>query len=91
MKRQSTAQESAFQLPTQQMLFVLLAVLVTLLGVQQFQRWSPAQSQHLLQPQVRSVATEQLNPVSSHTTDRGFQPMQGMSAQALPDQPRWVF
>lgn len=96
MNRQRLAQLRIAPLHLQQGLFASLALLVTLIAGQQFQRWQDTQApaprmavQHLTQTQTH------FTPVSSSLT--GSSPVQLMTvdqAQPVlesPRQERWVF
>jgi hypothetical protein len=72
MNRPQAAKASALSQPMHQALFLVLAVLVTLLAVQQYAHWvSVSQQSLLLPPQVRLVDTAHLNPASAHWVGHG--------------------
>lgn len=94
MNRPYAAQVSASSQPVRQMLFVLLAALVTLVAVQQYGRWVAAQpDQHLLPSQTRLVDTARLNPASSRwvgpQTAQNIERVQ--ATEAAPHAVSWVF
>lgn len=94
MNRLNAAQASASSLPVRQALFVILAILVTLVAVQQYARWTAAQQQDLLlPPQVRLVDTAKLNPASAqwagHEQLQGIERVQASEPEAKTQ--RWVF
>lgn len=72
MNRPQAAKASALSQPMHQALFLVLAVLVTLLAVQQYAHWvSVSQQGLLLPPQVRLVDTAHLNPASARWVGHG--------------------
>jgi len=93
MNSQRFAQLRISPLRLQQGLFASLALLVTLVVGQQFQRWDS--HQETLQIQQPFTPSHTYNTVSapvSKETALSFQPVQGVTATAeLPRQQSWVF
>lgn len=94
MNRQRLAAVSVSTESVRQVLFVILALLVTLLAGQQYQRWSQAQ-QHdlLLEPQARPVAASQFTQASAKASNQAalYQVERSAEVTEVPNQPRWVF
>lgn len=94
MNRQRPAAVSVSTESVRQVLFVMLALLVTLLAGQQYQRWSQAQ-QHdlLLEPQARPVAAAQFTQASAKASGQAalYQVERSAEVVQAPNQPRWVF
>lgn len=94
MNRQRPAAVSVSTESVRQVLFVMLALLVTLLAGQQYQRWSQAQ-QHdlLLEPQARPVAAAQFTQASAKASNQAalYQVERSAEVVQAPSQPRWVF
>lgn len=94
MNRQRLAQLRIAPLHLQQGLFASLALLVTLIAGQQFQRWQDTQAPAHRMP-VQHLTQTHFTPVSSSLT--GSSPVQLMTvdqAQPVlesPRQERWVF
>lgn len=94
MNRQRLAQLRIAPLHLQQGLFAVLALLVTLIAGQQFQRWQDSQAPAPRVP-VHHFTQTHFSSVSSQLNDRA--PMHLMAvdqAQPLEDAPRqerWVF
>jgi len=95
MSRQRAAQLRISPLHIQQGLFAVLALLITLIGGQQFQRWT--QSQQPEAPRVSFQYPVQTHFSAVHSTPADSAPMRMMDvdqAQPLdemPPQERWVF
>ena len=95
MSRQRAAQLRISPLHIQQGLFAVLALLITLIGGQQYQRWGQSQQQEAPRVSVQ-------HPMQTHfsAADRTFAdsaPMrmmdvdQARDAEDMPHQERWVF
>lgn len=94
MNRQRLAAVSVSNESVRQVLFVMLALLVTLLAGQQYQRWSQAQQHELLlEPQARPVAASQFIQASAKSSDQAalYQVERSAEVAQVPNQPRWVF
>lgn len=94
MNRQRLAAVSVSTESVRQVLFVILALLVTLFVGQQYQRWSQVQQHELLlEPQARPVAASQFAPASARASDQAafYQVERSAEVAQLPNQPRWVF
>jgi len=94
MNRPYAAQVSASSEPVRQVLFLVLAVLVTLVAVQQYGRWVAAQpDQHLLPSRTRLVDTARLNPASAQwvgpQTAQNIERVQ--STEPAPHTQSWIF
>ena len=94
MNRQRLAAVSVSTESVRQVLFVILALLVTLLAGQQYQRWSQAQQHELLlEPQARPIAASQFTQASAKASDQAalYQVERSAEVAQVPNQPRWVF
>ncbi|KAB0497982.1 hypothetical protein [Pseudomonas vancouverensis] len=95
MNRQRAAQLHISPLHIQQGLFAVLALLITLIGVQQFQRWEQSQQQDAPTLNFEKPVQSHFSAVSSRQADST--PMRMMDVdQASPvgeirHQERWVF
>ncbi|CAM3301482.1 hypothetical protein BZK31_02310 [Pseudomonas floridensis] len=95
MNSQRIAQLRISPLHVQQGLFLLLALLVTLIAIQQFQRWTQASQVTETRQQIihssasyRSVSA----PVSQGTAALSLRPVEGVvSANEVAPQQKWVF
>ena len=91
MNRHSPAQGFNSSLPVRQALFGTLALLMTLIGGQQYQYWTQA-PEVLLKPQSHSITPAHFSPVSSQAGDAVLRPMDSVeSVSDMPKQQRWVF
>ena len=94
MSRQSLAQLRISPLHLQQGLFASLALLVTLIGGQQFQQWQHAQQQALRVPAHVFTQTHFSQAGSASAASAPMQMMavdQAQPALEAPAQQRWVF
>ena len=94
MSRQSLAQLRISPLHLQQGLFASLALLVTLIGGQQFQQWQHAQQQALRVPAHAFTQTHFSQAGSASAASAPMQMMavdQAQPALEAPAQQRWVF
>ncbi|MCK1789926.1 hypothetical protein [Pseudomonas violetae] len=96
MNRQRAAQLRISPLHIQQGLFAVLALLITLIGGQQFQRWEQNQQQEA--PQLLSFkypTQTHFSAASSQARDstslRMMDVDQAQPANEMPRQERWVF
>ncbi|MBK5538208.1 hypothetical protein JFV28_13175 [Pseudomonas sp. TH05] len=95
MSRQSLAQLRISPLHLQQGLFASLALLVTLIGGQQFQQWQHAQQQQALRVPAHQFTQTHFSQAGSASAASA--PMQMMAvdqaqpALEAPAQQRWVF
>ena len=94
MNSQRIAQLRISPLYIQQGLFLLLALLVTLIAIQQFQRWTHASDAALVKEQIihRSVSYSAVNAPMVHGSSQSIRPVEGLVAEgeAAPQQ-KWVF
>ncbi|MEZ1316766.1 hypothetical protein QIW53_12135 [Pseudomonas fluorescens] len=95
MNRQRAAQLRISPLHIQQGLFAVLALLITLIGGQQYQRWM--QSQQPEAPRVSFQYPVQTHFSAVHSTAADSAPMrmmdvdQAQPVDEMPPQDRWVF
>ncbi|VVM90296.1 hypothetical protein PS662_02792 [Pseudomonas fluorescens] len=95
MSRQRAAQLRISPLHIQQGLFAVLALLITLIGGQQFQRWEQGQQQEAPRVPIQHPTQTHFSAVSSSFVDSAPMRMmdvdQAQPADELPRQERWVF
>ncbi|WP_085723470.1 hypothetical protein [Pseudomonas sp. R37(2017)] len=95
MNRQRVAELHLSPVPVQQGLFAVLALLITLIGGQQFLRWEQSQPPEVLRPVISHPTQTHFSAVSS--SQANSTPMRMMDVdQAGPvgevrHQERWVF
>ena len=83
------AQASVTSQPVQQALFLTLAIIVTLLMCQQYQRW--VQTQVVAPVAFHSVSTQHFVPALAQAHQRPELQQVGGIAQQQTQQPHWVF
>jgi len=95
MNRQRAAQLRISPLHIQQGLFAVLALLITLIGGQQFQRWEQSQQQEVTRVPIQHPTQTHFSAVSSSFADsvpmRMMDVDQAQPADEMPRQERWVF
>jgi hypothetical protein len=95
MSRQRAAQLRISPLYLQQGLFAVLALLITLIGGQQFQRWEQSQQQEAPRLSIQHPTQTHFSAASSHQADsppmRMMDVDQAQPADEMPPQERWVF
>ncbi|MHC8316920.1 hypothetical protein [Pseudomonas sp. LB3P31] len=95
MNRQRAAQLRISPLHIQQGLFAVLALLITLIGGQQFQRWEQSQQQEAPQLSFKYPTQTHFSAASSQPADstalRMMDVDQAQPADEMPRQERWVF
>ncbi|MGZ7458126.1 hypothetical protein ACXPVS_15440 [Pseudomonas sp. Ma2-10] len=95
MSRQRAAQLRISPLHLQQGLFAVLALLITLIGGQQFQRWELSQQQEVPRLSIQHPTQTHFSAASSHQADsppmRMMDVDQAQPADEMPRQERWVF
>ena len=95
MNRQRAAQLRISPLHIQQGLFAVLALLITLIGGQQFQRWEQSQQQEAPRVSIQHPPQTHFSAVSSSFADsvpmRMMDVDQAQPADELTHQERWVF
>ena len=95
MSRQRAAQLRISPLHIQQGLFAVLALLITLIGGQQFQRWEQSQQQEVPRVPIQHPTQTHFSAVSSTAVDSAPMRMmdvdQAQPADEMPRQERWVF
>lgn len=95
MNRQHAAQLRISPLHIQQGLFAVLALLITLIGGQQFQRWEQSQQQEAPRVSIQHPPQTHFSAVSSSFADSAPTRMmdvdQAQPADELTHQERWVF
>ncbi|AZD76697.1 hypothetical protein [Pseudomonas chlororaphis] len=95
MKRQRLAQLSVSPLHLQQGLFASLALLVTLIGGQQFSRWEQSQQQEAVRLPVYHTTQTHFSAVSTRFADSAplhlMDVEQAQPATGTAYQERWVF
>lgn len=95
MTRLRAAQLRVSPLHIQQGLFAVLALLITLIAVQQYQHWEQGQEQeaphvsiqHPIQTHFSAVSTNAAESTSLRMMDVD----QAQTVDAMPQQERWVF
>lgn len=94
MNSQRIAQLRISPLHIQQALFLLLAVLVTLIAIQQFQQWTQASETNLVKHPV-SHSTPSIRAFNAAAVNGGAQairPVDGLvSVDEVAPQQKWVF
>lgn len=95
MSRQRAAQLRISPLHIQQGLFAVLALLITLIGGQQFQRWEQAQQPEAPRMSFQHPTQTHFSAVSSTSADSAPMRMmdvdQAQPVDEMPRQERWVF
>jgi hypothetical protein len=95
MSRQRAAQLRISPLHLQQGLFAVLALLITLIGGQQFQRWEQSQQQEAPHLSIQHPTQTHFSAASSNQADsppmRMMDVDQAQPADEMPRQERWVF
>ncbi|RMS13103.1 hypothetical protein ALP72_00677 [Pseudomonas coronafaciens pv. coronafaciens] len=95
MNSQRIAQFRISPLHLQQGLFLLLALLVTLIAIQQFQRWNPSsEAAQTIQPFIHSNSISYREVSASATKDMSssVRPVDGLvSVDEVAPQQKWVF
>ena len=95
MSRQRAAQLRISPLHIQQGLFAVLALLITLIGGQQFQRWEQNQQQEAPRLSIQHPTQTHFSAASSNQADSAPMRMmdvdQAQPADEMPRQERWVF
>ncbi|MBD9588237.1 hypothetical protein IB254_14305 [Pseudomonas sp. PDM03] len=95
MNRQRAAQLRISPLHIQQGLLAVLALLITLVGGQQFQRWEQSQQQEAPSVSIQHPTQTHFSAVSSSFADSAPTRMmdvdQAQPADELTRQERWVF
>lgn len=95
MSRQRAAQLRISPLHIQQGLFAVLALLITLIGGQQYQRWEQSQQQEAPRVPIQHPTQNHFSAVSSTFVDSAPMRMmdvdQAQPADEMPRQERWVF
>ena len=95
MNRQRATQLRISPLHIQQGLFAVLALLITLIGGQQFQRWEQSQQQEVPRVPIQHPTQTHFSAVSSSLADsvpmRMMDVDQAQPADELTHQERWVF
>ncbi|KQV23041.1 MULTISPECIES: hypothetical protein [unclassified Pseudomonas] len=95
MSRQRAAQLRISPLHIQQGLFAVLALLITLIAGQQFQRWEQNQQQEAPRLSIQHPTQTHFSAASSNQADsppmRMMDVDQAQPADEMPRQERWVF
>jgi hypothetical protein len=95
MSRQRAAQLRISPLHLQQGLFAVLALLITLISGQQFQRWEQSQQQEAPRLSIQHPTQTHFSAASSNQADsppmRMMDVDQAQPANEMPRQERWVF
>ncbi|WLG45094.1 hypothetical protein [Pseudomonas sp. FP1740] len=95
MNRQSAAQFRLSPLHVQQGLFALLALLITLIGGQQYMRWEQSQQPEAPHLSIPHPPQTHFSAVSSNPADNASIRMMGVDqarpVDEMPSQERWVF
>ncbi|KPG99470.1 hypothetical protein AEQ67_10065 [Pseudomonas sp. RIT-PI-q] len=95
MSRQRAAQLRISPLHIQQGLFAVLALLITLIGGQQFQSWKQSQQQDAIRVSIQHPTQTHFSAASSNQADLAPMRMmdvdQAQPADEMPRQERWVF
>ncbi|RRV09184.1 hypothetical protein EGJ27_05275 [Pseudomonas sp. v388] len=94
MNSQRIAQMRISPLHIQQGLFLLLALLVTLIAIQQFQRWTQASDAALVKQQIihSSVSYRAVSAPMVHSNAQSIRPVDGLvSVSEAAPQEKWVF
>ena len=95
MSRQRAAQLRISPLHIQQGLFAVLALLITLIAGQQFQRWEQNQQQEAPRLSIQHPTQTHFSAASSNQADsppmRMMDVDQAQPADQMPRQERWVF
>jgi hypothetical protein len=95
MSRQRAAQLRISPLLLQQGLFAVLALLITLIAGQQFQRWEQNQQQEAPRLSIQHPTQTHFSAASSNQADsppmRMMDVDQAQPADEMPRQERWVF
>lgn len=95
MSRQRAAQLRISPLHLQQGLFAVLALLITLIAGQQFQRWDQNQQQEAPRLSIQHPTQTHFSAASSSQADsppmRMLDVDQAQPADQMPRQERWVF
>ncbi|MBK5398383.1 hypothetical protein JFU47_16975 [Pseudomonas sp. TH39(2020)] len=95
MSRQRAAQLRISPLHLQQGLFAVLALLITLIAGQQFQRWEQNQQQEAPRLSIQHPTQTHFSAASSNQADsppmRMLDVDQAQPADQRPRQERWVF
>ncbi len=94
MNSQRIAQLRISPLHVQQGLFLLLALLVTLIAIQQFQHWTQASDAALVKQQIirSDVSYRAVSAPMVHSDSQSIRPVDGLVSvsEAAPQQ-KWVF
>ncbi|MHC8303522.1 hypothetical protein [Pseudomonas sp. PB3P13] len=95
MNRQRAAQLRISPLHIQQGLFAVLALLITLIAGQQYQRWEQSQQQEAPRVSIHYPMQTHFSAVSSTAAESGVMRMmdvdQAQAVDDMPQQERWVF
>lgn len=95
MTRQRAAQMRISPLHIQQGLFAVLALLITLIGGQQYQRWEQSQQQEVPHVSIQHPIQTHFSAASSTLADstpmRMMDVDQPQPVDDMPQQERWVF
>jgi hypothetical protein len=95
MSRQRAAPLRISPLHIQQGLFVVLALMITLIGGQQFQRWEQSQQQDAIRVSIQHPTQTHFSAASSNQADLAPMRMmdvdQAQPVDEMPRQERWVF
>jgi hypothetical protein len=95
MSRQRAAQLRISPLHIQQGLFAVLALLITLIGGQQFQRWEQGQQPEAPRVSIQHQTQTHFSAASSTFADAAPMRMmdvdQAQPVDEMPRQERWVF
>jgi hypothetical protein len=95
MSRQRAAQLRISPLHIQQALFAVLALMITLIGGQQFQRWELSQQQDAIRVSIQHPTQIHFSAASSNQADLAPMRMmdvdQAQPVDEIPRQERWVF
>lgn len=95
MNSQRLAQFRISPLHIQQGLFLLLALFVTLIAIQQFQRWSPASEvTQIKQPFIHSdtISYREVSASATRDMSSSVRPVDGLvSVDEVAPQQKWVF
>ncbi|MHC8289757.1 hypothetical protein ACYZUD_23695 [Pseudomonas sp. XS1P51] len=94
MNRQRAAQLRLSPLHIQQGLFAVLALLITLIGGQQFQRWEQSQQQEAPRLSIQHPTQTHFSAASTFADSAPMRMMdvdQAQPVDEMPPQERWVF
>ncbi|MGF0240068.1 hypothetical protein ACQR3P_10255 [Rhodococcus sp. IEGM1300] len=95
MNRQRAAQLRISPLHIQQGLFAVLALLITLIGGQQFQRWEQSQQQEAPRLSIEHRTQTHFSAVSNNQAEGAAMRMmdvdQAQPVDDMPRQERWIF